>query len=79
MFPTVLPTTASNMSEFLTDFSFPLYVTPAPPDYAVVIIMTVFIYASLSWVISARKWFKGPIRNLSEEESYLDEKDAYIG
>jgi hypothetical protein len=79
MFPTVLPTTASNMSEFLTDFPLlPLYVTPAPPDYSVVIIMSVFIYASLSWVISARKWFKGPIRNLSDDSS-LDEKDIYVG
>lgn len=31
MFPTGLPTTASNMSKFLTDFPLlPLYVTPAP-------------------------------------------------
>ncbi|KAH9977683.1 amino acid transporter [Lactifluus volemus] len=27
-------------------------------NYAVVIIMAVFIYAALSWVLSARKWFK---------------------
>ncbi|KAN0126751.1 Amino acid/polyamine transporter I [Russula decolorans] len=47
-------------------------------NYAVVIIMSVFIYASLSWVISARKWFKGPIRNLGEESS-LEEKDSYVG
>ena len=40
------------------------------PDYAVVIIMAVFIYASLSWVISARKWFTGPVRNLTEEPSF---------
>ncbi|KAI9513298.1 amino acid/polyamine transporter I [Russula earlei] len=38
-------------------------------NYAVVIIMTVFIYATLSWVISARKWFKGPVRNVSREPS----------
>ncbi|KAI0005109.1 amino acid/polyamine transporter I [Russula compacta] len=43
-------------------------------NYAVVIIMVVFIYATLSWVISARKWFTGPIRNLSQEPS-LEEKD----
>jgi len=47
-------------------------------NYAVVIIMTVFIYASLSWVFSARKWFKGPVRNVSEESS-LDEKVSYVG
>jgi hypothetical protein len=40
--------------------------------------MSVFIYASLSWVISARKWFKGPVQNLSEESS-LEEKDIYVG
>jgi len=55
-----------------------LPVTAKNMNYAVVIIMSVFIYASLSWVISARKWFKGPIRNLSEESS-LDEKDPYVG
>jgi amino acid permease (GABA permease) len=47
-------------------------------NYAVVIIMAVFIYASLSWVFSARKWFTGPIRNLSEEPS-LEDKDIYVG
>jgi hypothetical protein len=30
MFPTVLPATAKNMSEFLTNFLLPLYVTPSP-------------------------------------------------
>jgi hypothetical protein len=30
MFPTVLPATAKNMSEFLTYFLLPVYVTPAP-------------------------------------------------
>ncbi|KAH9179591.1 amino acid/polyamine transporter I [Lactarius sanguifluus] len=43
-------------------------------NYAVVIIMGVFIYAALSWVVSARKWFKGPVSNLSKEPS-LEEKD----
>jgi len=38
-------------------------------NYSVVIIMTVFIYASLSWIFSARKWFTGPIRNVTEEPS----------
>ncbi|KAH9479261.1 putative amino-acid permease C15C4.04c [Psilocybe cubensis] len=35
-------------------------------NYSVVIIMGVFIFASLSWVISARKWFTGPVRNIDE-------------
>ena len=71
MFPTLLPVTAKNMSESLTDSPPPIH--NLRPDYAVVIIMAVFIYATLSWIFSARKWFKGPIRNLEEEES-LEEK-----
>ena len=35
-------------------------------DYAVVLIMAVFIFASLSWIFSARKWFVGPISNLDD-------------
>lgn len=73
MFPTVQPTTASNMSESYTEFPSPIR-NPCHPDYAVVIIMVVFIYAALSWVLSARKWFTGPIRNLSQAPS-LEEKD----
>jgi len=33
-------------------------------NYAVVIIMSVFIFASISWVVSAHKWFHGPIKNI---------------
>ncbi|KDR80906.1 hypothetical protein GALMADRAFT_241414 [Galerina marginata CBS 339.88] len=35
-------------------------------NYSVVIIMAVFIFASLSWVLSARKWFRGPVRNVDD-------------
>lgn len=45
-------------------------------NYAVVIIMSVFIYAALSWAVSARKWFKGPASNLSKEPS-LEEKGPF--
>ncbi len=31
--------------------------------------MTVFIFASSWWIISARKWFTGPIRTVSEDSS----------
>jgi hypothetical protein len=50
--------------------------TPAPSeeisvyrtiDYAVVLVMAVFIFASISWVISARKWFRGPISNVEKD------------
>lgn len=37
-------------------------------DYAVVIIMGVFIFASCSWVVSARKWFTGPVRTVEDDE-----------
>ncbi|THU77939.1 hypothetical protein K435DRAFT_811987 [Dendrothele bispora CBS 962.96] len=32
--------------------------------YAVVLIAAVFLFASLSWMLSARKWFHGPIKNV---------------
>ena len=31
--------------------------------------MAVFIFASISWVVSARKWFKGPVRTVDDETS----------
>jgi len=45
-------------------------------NYAIVLVMAVFVFASVSWVLSARKWFTGPISNIdshSESTSY-DEK-----
>jgi hypothetical protein len=38
------------------------------PDYAVLIVMSVFIFATFSWVTSAHKWFHGPVRNVDEVE-----------
>ena len=38
-------------------------------DYSVVIIMGVFIFASLTWVLSARHWFIGPVRTIDEMSS----------
>jgi len=38
-------------------------------NYAVVIIMGVFVFATAYWVISARKWFKGPVRNIDDGPS----------
>jgi len=37
-------------------------------NYAVVIIMGVFILSALSWILSARKWFHGPVPNISSDE-----------
>ncbi|KXN84940.1 hypothetical protein AN958_11882 [Leucoagaricus sp. SymC.cos] len=37
-------------------------------NYALVIVLGVFMLSALSWILSARKWFQGPMPNLSEEE-----------
>ena len=42
-------------------------------DYAVVIVMAVFIFASISWIFSAHKWFTGPVHTIDE---VYDEKKA---
>ncbi|KAG2754882.1 amino acid transporter [Suillus brevipes Sb2] len=49
--------------------------TPAGMNYAVVIIMGVFVFASISWVVSAHKWFHGPIKNIDEPRSSLEGKE----
>jgi len=43
--------------------------TAGSMNYAVVIIMGVFIFASASWIISAHKWFIGPIPNITDSSS----------
>ena len=50
-------------------------------DYAVVIVMSVFIFAGVYWVISARKWFHGPVRNVDElhdggTPDFMEEKES---
>jgi len=48
-------------------------------NYAVVIIMAVFIFASISWIVSARKWFKGPVTTAEQSTtSTYDEKQQQI-
>ncbi|KAF9445828.1 amino acid transporter [Macrolepiota fuliginosa MF-IS2] len=37
-------------------------------NYAVVIVVGVFVLSSLSWILSARKWFRGPVPNITEDE-----------
>ncbi|KAF8920180.1 amino acid/polyamine transporter I [Mucidula mucida] len=44
-------------------------------NYAIVIISAVFIFATVSWVTSAHKWFYGPVKNVGEEEEVTKEKD----
>jgi len=49
--------------------------TPQTMNYAVVIIGFVFIFASVSWIVSARKWFIGPVKTIDESnESNYNEK-----
>ncbi|KAF8652589.1 hypothetical protein AX16_004310 [Volvariella volvacea WC 439] len=36
-------------------------------NYAVVLVMGVFLFASASWIVSARHWFTGPVRTLEDE------------
>ncbi|KAH7918273.1 amino acid transporter [Leucogyrophana mollusca] len=45
-------------------------------NYAVVVIVGMFVFASLYWVVSARRWFHGPISNLTAVDSQpsMDEK-----
>ncbi|KAJ8096330.1 hypothetical protein PM082_011488 [Marasmius tenuissimus] len=41
-------------------------VTAESMNYAIVIVGAVFIFASLSWVVSARHWFHGPVKTVEE-------------
>jgi len=41
-------------------------------NYAVVIIGGVFVLASTWWLVSARKWFHGPVPNVDVEPSVTD-------
>jgi len=40
--------------------------TPGSMNYAVLIVGSVFIFATISWVTSAHKWFHGPVRNVED-------------
>ncbi|KAH9925378.1 amino acid transporter [Epithele typhae] len=47
-------------------------------NYAVVIIMGVFFFASISWVVSARKWFEGPVKYDRKSFSEVMEKEVSV-
>jgi len=55
-------------------------VTAETMNYAVVLVMAVFLFASISWIVSAHKWFTGPISNVEKEESpagtYQEKQEA---
>lgn len=40
--------------------------------------MAVFIFAGLTWIFSARKWFKGPVRTVEEQEGYDEKKVTQV-
>ncbi|KAF8443051.1 amino acid transporter [Boletus edulis BED1] len=46
-------------------FPYSQTVGPQTTNYAVVIILAVFIFAAASWIFSARRWFTGPIPNIA--------------
>lgn len=62
---------SADMSEFIIRgvlLSFSDRRVKYSPDYAVVIVLAVFLLSALSWITSARKWFHGPVPNITREE-----------
>lgn len=55
------------------------YLSSNTSDYAVVIVGGVFVFAAGWWIISARKWFHGPVVTIelpkSDMEAALEEKN----
>ncbi|KAJ8695535.1 hypothetical protein PTI98_008133 [Pleurotus ostreatus] len=60
---------------------FPYTEAPAPIDmnYAIVLVAAVLLFASASWVLSARKWFTGPVPNVERDDSDLDVTEVEVG
>jgi hypothetical protein len=75
LFPSYRHPSASEMSESYT-ISSRIWTKNQiySKDYTVVIIMGVFLFASVSWVLSARKWFTGPVSNLNDSNTMSIEK-----
>ncbi|KAG9315894.1 amino acid transporter [Chiua virens] len=44
-------------------------------DYAVVIIMGIFLFSAGSWIFSAKHWFTGPVPNIDRESSSEDKPE----
>ena len=61
-FPTVMPVTGSNMSEYSnTLISYHgIMMLMCLPDYTVAVLGVMAIFAALNWVVYARKVYKGP-------------------
>jgi amino acid transporter len=75
LFPYSQTVGSQTMSEFTCSLFF-IDNAQSVKDYAVVIIMGIFLFSGGSWIFSARHWFKGPIPNIDRElyESSSDEK-----
>ena len=84
LFPLGVNPTPDTMSEsisiYMGTYACTDFHTTRLVDYAVVIIMGVLIFAGLSWILSARKWFKGPVRTVEEGgvAGVYDEKKAQV-
>ncbi|KAJ7623574.1 amino acid transporter [Roridomyces roridus] len=39
---------------------------PGTMNYATLLVGAVFVFATVSWIFSARKWFHGPVRNVDD-------------
>jgi len=50
----------------------------ADMNYAVVIIGAVFIFAAASWIVSAHKWFHGPVRNVDDSDDSTAMKSTFV-
>lgn len=59
---------------------FPYTEAPAPIDmnYAIVLVAAVLLFASGSWVLSARKWFTGPVPNVERDDSDLNVTEVEV-
>lgn len=59
-------------------FVFPNYmpVTPENMNYTVVILGFVAIGAGAWWIVDARKWYKGPVSNLDEDDHIVLERSS---
>ena len=74
------PDTMSESSIYIDTYACTDFRTALLVDYAVVIIMGVLIFAGLSCILSARKWFKGPVRTVEVGgvAGAYDEKKAQV-
>lgn len=66
LFPPGQAATAGTMSELIFQHKFELLSPTPQSDYAVLLVGAIFLFATISWVTSAHKWFNGPVRNVED-------------